>query len=152
MTTPANSAAPNSPTASSPLRPVASFAEWLGNIASWIRGMSPAGADKYDTGEIACSLAPGVTGTLKASRIGKLVIIDGRLDPMPATTDATVRVLGNLPPGIPPPGSYTRYGSGSTVTNQLLIARALVDGSIEIINRTGATQTTASISIFYRVP
>lgn len=152
MNTPSNSAAPDAPSAASPLRLIASFAEWFINICSWIRGLSPSGADKYDTGEIACSLEPGVIGNLKASRIGKLVIIDGRIDPMPPTTDATERVLGSLPPGIPPPGSYTRYGAGSTVTNQTLIARVLVDGSIEVINRTGSTQTTATISICYRVP
>ncbi|NKG22397.1 hypothetical protein [Paeniglutamicibacter terrestris] len=48
MSTPAHSAAPDSPTAASPLRQGGGFFKWFSGIADWIRALSPAG-EPYTT-------------------------------------------------------------------------------------------------------
>jgi len=121
----------------------------------WLRRVGANGAAEWvklidsNLVEVACPLRVGVTGQLKASFKDGLVVVDGRLD-TPVTQPGTVRPLGWLPNGIPNPTGFTRHGVGATIENHPLVARITTDGQIEVINRTSAPQSSASVSFTYR--
>lgn len=79
MTVPSNSLGPQAPSTGSPLRPISSFTEWFGYIATWIRGLSPSGATSYDSGWVDVTVNGGFAaqGTLEPQvrRLGRVVFM-----------------------------------------------------------------------------
>lgn len=92
MSVPTNSTGPAAPAPASFLRPIASIVEWLGYIRSWIVGLSPTGADRYETAWTDIPLNSGYALGGQApqyKRIGKVYYFRGDIG----------RTSGNLAAG-----------------------------------------------------
>lgn len=104
MTVPTNSTGPAAPSASSFLRPVASIVEWFGYIRAWIIGLSPSGADRYETAWTDIPIAAGHSNKGQApqmKRIGKVYYFRGDIGPnsgyfAPGETAALSGVISEL--------------------------------------------------------
>lgn len=133
MSTATDSAAPDQPTASSPLRPRSSLSDWFVYITGWIRSLSPPGEEKYDTGwkSLTPLLQAGWTpagGTSpKYRRIGKTVSLVGQLVHLNAST--TPVLAFTLPDGFRPTlgGQMFPQSSNTTVA---MHADVGMDGSV----------------------
>ena len=82
MATPADSVAPTTPTASSPITGVSALWTWFKNIGDWIKALSPTGANAYDTGWVAITYTDSRFSDYsgqptRVRRIGKQVYLDG---------------------------------------------------------------------------
>ena len=117
MSTPDTSAAPAAPSASTLIRGglIASIIEWWNVIRTWILGLSPAGASKYDTKWQAITPNAGLSAeeSLAWRRIGKVVYLRGGVKrasgTYPSLTWEDVFTL----PDEARPGNYTRGGAAT---------------------------------------
>ena len=148
MTIPSNSSAPEAPTQSSLLRPVASITEWFQKITTWIRGLTPAWATTYESPfENIEVTASGMTGTISFSRIGKWVIVQGEV--IGQFPEGPV-VLGEMPTNLVPIGGNARgsayFGGGYPGCSYVSMAR-----QVGVTHCTGAPRNNPSFTVVYRI-
>ena len=161
MSTPTTSPAPAAPATSSPLRPISSIVEWLGYVRTWILGLSPAGAEKYDTKWVGITLGSGYTALGVAPavrRVGKRIEYRGMFRPgptpgnFPVSTVLTIAPAGSVPAEFLEPyqvlipicgDSSTSYNGGRLTIN--------TDGSMQIVPSPHPTPSYALFGIGYTV-
>lgn len=135
MSIPTTSVAPAAPATSSPLRPVASFIEWFGNIRNWILGLSPAGASRFESGATP-AVASGMVAAngLSIFRYGKIVTLEGQVTRTAGAFGSTETAVFTIPAeyaprvyrrlSLPMFGSPTDFGS--------MMASVNPDGTVSV--------------------
>lgn len=141
MTTPANSPSPLSPeTSSNPWS--GSIVRWWRNINDWIKGLSPSGAQSFETKFV--TVAPGILWR----RWGKVVEIrcarDGSFSP-----GENLLASGVIPSEALPSGTNRRGAAflGGSHTGHIYVGSTT--GNVYVMNSTGVTVSTAQGSIIY---
>lgn len=137
MSVSTDSAAPNAPTVSSPMRAISSFVEWLSAISTWIRSLSPAGSGKYDTGWVDCTPNSGfmIQTRCQVRRIGKVVYMRGGFSNVGLAANSNFDI-GALPAGFAGP-TFLYVSTASQLAGEPGRGEVRTDGSIWL--RTGDT-------------
>lgn len=151
MSTPTTSAAPQSPTGSSLLRPISSITEWWGYIRTWILGLSPAGSTVYETGWEAIEIASGHELSRESplvKRIGKVIYVRGGIKPVSGSFINTAWVKVGTMPAAFAPSYWQRSQSAITVGgNSGFTGTAQVTVSGEILVRIPAGVTVENVEL-----
>lgn len=150
MSTPKEIVAPVSPEPSdNPWSGTGGIRRWWSNINDWIQGLSPAGATAFDTGWVDVPITlSGITGTMKYSRYGKIVIL--QLDLTGGLVSGTVQIAGNMPSGIVP-SQGRAVGALYLDGGYVGVARITAGGVIGISQTTGTTRSNPTGTVVFRL-
>lgn len=150
MSTPKEIVAPVSPEPSdNPWSGTGGIRRWWANINDWIKALSPAGATAFDTGWVDVPITlSGMTGTMKYSRYGKIVIL--QLDLTGGLVSGTVQVAGTMPSGIVP-SQGRAVGAVYLDGGYVGVARITAGGVIGISQTTGSTRSNPTGTVVFRL-
>lgn len=150
MSTPKEIVAPVGPESSdNPWSGTGGIRRWWMNINTWIKSLSPAGATAFDTGWVDVPITlSGMTGTMKYTRYGKIIIL--QLDLTGSLASGTVLVAGNMPTGVNPSqgravGALYLDGGYSGVV------RITAGGVIGIGQTSGASRSNPNGTVVFRL-